>query len=611
MQKRDFLKSVLLAGMGLVTKSAAGTETHPNVILLLSDDQGYGDMGCHGNPFLKTPNIDKLYSESVRLTDFHVDPMSAPTRAALMTGRYAARSGVWSTLKGCYIPNGKEVTLGDMFSNAGYKTAMFGKWHLGENYPHSALHRGFQHVIRHAGGVVGEVPDYWKNDYFDDTYLENGKRTKFNGFCTDIWFDEAMAYIESVKEQPFFCYLATNAPHGPFNVADRYADPYREMGIPEKRARFYGLIANLDENLGRLMRFLEKEELARNTILIFMGDNGTAAGVSRKRDGHCRPVSKRHGFNAGMRGTKTWPYEGGHRNACFIRWPGGGIEGGRDIEGLSAHIDLLPTLARLCNLKLPQDRKLDGISLVPQLLKSEKEIPQRTLVVQNMQLVTPRKYKDFAVMTERWRLVKTQKWSQPEAELFDIHSDPSQTRDLADKYPETVRKLMCEYEKWWKDIAPSYANVSELVVGSRYDNPVLLTCHSWRTESQEKSYNQLHVRQGILVDDAYWPIKVARSGTYRIELRRWPREADKAIRASVPAIRDEPFIEDRPAGKIFAVTKARLKIRDFDKTIPIAKREKGAIFELPLEKGKTRLQAWFKCADGRIINAYYVYLERL
>jgi len=589
--------------------SPAASAAQPNVILIITDDQGYGDMSCHGNPILKTPNLDKLHSQGVRFTDFHVDPMCAPTRAALMTGRYSARTGVWSTLTGCYIPRRREITLGHLFYDGGYATGMFGKWHLGDTYPYGAEHRGFQHVVRHGAGVVGEVPDFWNNDYFDDTYLENGKWKEFEGFCTDVWFDEAMTFMRANKGRPFFCYLATNAPHGPFNVHDRYVKPYLAAGVPKWRARFYGLIANIDENVGRLMDFLDREALARNTILIFMGDNGTAGGVNRTPDGVCRPPSVTNGYNAGMRGTKVWPYEGGHRVACFVRWPGGGIEGGRDVSGLSAHIDLLPTLAQLCGLPKPSV-KLDGISLAPQLRGEATKCPERTLVVHNMQLVEPKKYKDFAVMTDRWRLVKTQLWQQPKAELFDMAGDPGQTTDVSAKHPEEARRLMGVYEKWWDDISPNFSHVSHLVVGSEEENPVLLTCHSWRTASREMSYNQRHVRNGIGIDNAYWPIEVARDGTYRIELRRWPREADAPIAGTVPAV-SEPFCRALPPGRIYGITRARLTVQGFDTTIAVENADKDAVFTVPLEKGKTRLHTLFTCEDGGTIGAYYVYVELL
>jgi len=554
--------------------------------------------------------MDRLYAQSVRLSDFHVDPMCAPTRAALMTGRYSVRTGVWSTLNGCNIPRREEITMAHIFSRSGYRTAMFGKWHLGDEYPYGAEHRGFQHVVRFNGGVIGEVPDAWNNDYFDDRYLKNGKWKRFKGFCTDIWIDECIEYIRSHRDKPFFCYLATNAPHGPFNVHDKYSQPYVAAGVPVRRARFYGLIANLDKNLGRLMDFLEKENLAENTIFIFMGDNGTAAGVSRNGlTGFCRSISIKNGYNAGMRGTKTWPYDGGHRSFCFIRYPAAEIQGGRDIDGLTAHFDLMPTLIELCGLKKP-DVKFDGISLVPQL-SGRKKVSDRTLVVHNMQLLKPQKYKDFTVMTNRWRLVNNSRLNKtPKFELFDMTCDSGQTTDVASQYPEMVERLKCFYENWWREMIPNFQNISYHVVGSEHANNMLLTCHSWRTASREKSYNQRHVREGIAVNDAWWPVEVARDGIYHIELRRWPRDADAPIAGTVPATA-EPFCEKQPAGKVYHITHARLNVQNFDKTVVVKKNDKAAIFTVPLKKGKTRLRSWFTLDDGQAINAYYVYIERI
>jgi arylsulfatase A-like enzyme len=571
----------------------------PNVILILTDDQGYGDMSCHGNPVVKTPGLDKLHEQSVRLTDFHVDPMCAPTRAALMTGRYSARTGVWSTLNGCYIPRREERTLAHMFADGGYSTAMFGKWHLGDAYPYGAEHRGFRHVVRHGAGVVGEIPDAWNNNYFDDTYLKNGVWKKYNGFCTDIWFDECMDYIRAQKDSPFFCYLAVNAPHGPFNSHGKYFKPYLDQGVPEKRARFYGLITNMDENIGRLMDFLEAENLSEDTIVIFMGDNGTAMGAGIRGNGLVKD-----GFNAGMRGRKTMPYEGGHRKACLVRWPAGGVGGGRDVAGLSAHFDLMPTLAELCDIESPQTR-LDGISLASQLQGLEKTCPERTLVVHNMQLVEPKKYKDCAVLTDEWRLV-----SRGVSELFSYTEDPGQLTDVARDHPEVVERLKGTYEAWWNDMLPNFENISHLVIGSEHENPVLLTCHSWRTPSMEKSYNQRHVREGIAINDAWWPVEVARDGLYRIELRRWPRDADAALQAGMPEL-NEPFCDPLPEGRAYPITKARLSVQGFDQTVEVGRSDKAAAFEVVLKKGQTKLQAWFTFDGHQTIGAYYVYVEKL
>lgn len=321
----------------------------PNVILVITDDQGYGDLACHGNPWIKTPYLDTLWKESVRLTDFHVSPTCAPTRAALMTGRYNNRTGVWHTVTGRTLLRENEVTLAQIFSDNGYATGMFGKWHLGDNYPRRPIDLGFQKAIWHGGGAIGNTNDYWDNDYFDDHYYDNGEYRPFEGYCTDVWFREAKKFIGDNRDRPFFCYVATNAPHGPLYVEDKYSDPYtRDTLIPSPA--FYGMITNIDENIGALRAYLKEEGLDRNTIFVFMTDNGTASGV--KLDGDwANSFPTEYGYSAGMRGRKSSPYEGGHRVPCFIHWPAGGVEEGKDFDGLTAHIDLFPSLVEMCNLE--------------------------------------------------------------------------------------------------------------------------------------------------------------------------------------------------------------------------------------------------------------------
>jgi len=268
----------------------------PNVIFILTDDQGYGDLACHGNPWIKTPNLDKLHSESVRFTNFHVGTTCAPSRSGLMTGKYCNKVGVWHTVNGREILREGETTLAEKMKTAGYKTGIFGKWHLGDNYPFRPQDRGFDEVLIHGGGGVGQQPDYWENDYFDDTYFHNGKPQKYKGYCTDVWFSEALKFIKANKNKPFFCYLPTNAPHGPYNIADKYSNPYKNNpNIPNPN--FYGMITNIDENIGRLREELKKMGIDKNTILVFMTDNGTAAGVKFGKNGEV--VS---GYNADMRG---------------------------------------------------------------------------------------------------------------------------------------------------------------------------------------------------------------------------------------------------------------------------------------------------------------------
>ena len=272
----------------------------PNVIIVMTDDQGYGDLGCHGNPILKTPNLDALYRESIRFTDFHVSPFCTPTRAALMTGNNPGFTGAYRTSSGRTMMHRDEKTIANLFGDNGYATGMVGKWHLGDNAPHRPQDRGFQDVVWHRCGGVGQASDYWGNDYFDDTYERNGKFEKFEGYCTDVWFREGIRFVAENKDKPFFLYLPTNAPHGPYLVPDKWAKPY--VGNKDvANANFYGMIANIDHNIGILRRRLHELGLAENTILIFMTDNGTAGG-GKFKGLDSEPLV---GYNAGMRGKKS------------------------------------------------------------------------------------------------------------------------------------------------------------------------------------------------------------------------------------------------------------------------------------------------------------------
>src|SRR5436190_1585804 len=259
------------------TSAFAAEPKHPNVLLIITDDQGYGDIGFNGNTMIQTPNLDALAKQSIRLTDFHVDPTCAETRSALMTGKYSCRVGVWHTIMGRSILRKDEKIMPHYFAEAGYC---------------------------HGGGV-GQSPDHWGNDYFDDTFMRNGVSEKQEGYCTDVWFREATKFIEKHKEKPFFCYVATNAPHGPYNVDEKYAKPYLDKGVPQPVANFYGMIANIDENIGKLLGKLDEWKLTEDTIVIFMTDNGSAMGVlpTKRSQQPLLPGEEEKwiGFNAGMR----------------------------------------------------------------------------------------------------------------------------------------------------------------------------------------------------------------------------------------------------------------------------------------------------------------------
>ena len=561
-----------LLGAMVLAHAADATETQkprgkpPNIVVVLTDDQGYGDLGCHGNPVVKTPNIDRLYKQGVRLTNFHVDPTCSPTRSALMTGRYSSRTGVWHTVMGRSILRRDEVTLANIFAAMGYRTGLFGKWHLGDNFPYRPQDRGFHEVLTFGGGGIGNTPDVWGNNYFNDTLRHNGELKQFKGYCTDVFFDAALRFIERNKDGPFLCYIPTNAPHAPYNVADKYKKPYADKNVPSPRAEFYGMIANIDENVGRLLARLTELGLDENTIVIFMTDNGTALN----------PLIGGT-FAAGMRGFKGSEYDGGHRVPCFIRWSGV-LPADKDVTPITAHIDIVPTLIDLCGLKKPANVAFDGASLRP-LLLGKGDWPARTLLVHSQRIDHPEKWRKSAVMTDRWRLING-------TELYDMTTDPGQKKDVAKAHPQTVLDLRQAYERWWADISKRFDEYCNIVVGSGEENPTLLTCHDWHGERALSL--QDYVKKGE-VANGFWALEVARAGKYAITLRQQPATAQFPIQAET----------------------ARLTIDKLDLKRAVPTGAIGVTFEVRLEKGSIRLQTWLTGKDGVSKGAYFVEVRRL
>jgi arylsulfatase len=572
------LKRVGLGAAGAVLavspwgNSAEARSGRPNVILVLTDDQGYGDFSSHGNPLLRTPNMDRLRAQSLRLTDFHVAPMCTPTRGEIMTGLDALRNKARHVCGGLAMLRTDVPTMADIFRAGGYRTGLFGKWHLGDSYPYLPQNRGFQEVVHHKSWGVSSAADYWGNDYFGDMYSHNGKLQRYEGYCTDVWFREATRWMKAcaAKAEPFFCYLPTNVPHGPAFVAPEYAEPYKKPGVP---ANFFGMIANLDENLGKLLAMLDETGLAENTILIFMTDNGGTAGVKL--------------FNAGMRDGKTSLYDGGHRVPCFLRWPGGKLRRPGDIAELATCQDLLPTLIDLCGLKAPTGTRFDGTSLAGLLRGSQAKLADRMVVVQ-YHIEIPKW--NATVMWNKWRLVKGK-------ELYDIAADPGQKKDVAEKHPDIVQAMRDHYEHWWAEVEPITKEPCCVHIGAPQENPVRLTCADWYLVYAD---NFRHLQQNI---NSYWNLFVERDGQYEFTLTRWPPEAGVAL--------DAPATHPTGEGQALPIAKARLQIGDFDRSIPVAPGAKSAIFTVPLKAGKTRLQTWFYDLSGNdLCGAFYATVRR-
>ena len=567
----------------------------PNIVLVMTDDQGYGDLSCHGNPILKTPNIDKLHSEAVRLTDYHVAPTCSPTRCALLTGHWTNRTGVWHTIMGRSMLRENEVTMGQVFKDSGYATGMFGKWHLGDNYPFRPEDRGYTEVMRHGGGGVGQTPDYWDNAYFDGSYWHNGTPEPVKGFCTDVFFDYAKRFIKKQKsaDKPFLAYIATNAPHGPMHSPEIFSKPYdsvKNVGLQN----FYGMIANIDDNVGKMRKFLQDEGLTDNTIFIFTTDNGSSSGWRT--------------FNAGMRAGKGSEYDGGHRVPFFVHWPAGELTGGRNVTPVTAHVDVLPTLIDLCGIEPPSEVKFDGRSLKPILgMKVSESWPDRILVTDSQRVKDPIKWRKSAVMTSDWRLVNGK-------ELYDIKRDPGQKNDVATGHPAVVDRLTKFYEAWWAELLPTFKNDTAIYLGHPAENPARLTSHDWITTGTTP-WNQGHIRKAMHgpANTGFWNVKVVADGDYEIRLRRWPKEASLPINVALKPGADVPGAKAFRTAKGIPIkaTRATLRVGEVAAETNVEPGAEEATFKLKLKAGKTRMSARFFTGDGTEYGAYYAYVRKL
>lgn len=435
--------------------------TKPNIIFLLTDDQGYGDVSAHGNPVLKTPTLDRLHSESLRFTDFHVSPTCAPTRSALFTGRHEFKNGITHTILERERLTLKAVTLAQALQQAGYTTGIFGKWHLGDEAEYQPDKRGFDEVYIHGGGGIGQVypgscGDAPGNTYFNPTLLHNGKFEKTQGFCTDLFYQQAINWMDDKRKdgKPFFAYIPTNAPHGPYTAKPEDAQLYSDKVDNKSLAHFYGMIHNIDQNIAKLLSKLSEWGIEQNTLVVFMNDNGTAAGQTV--------------FNAGMRGAKGTAWLGGTRSSSFWRWPGK-IKPA-DCTKLAAHIDFFPTIAEIAGIQLSEQMQtqIEGRSLLPLLQDPTSNWSDRTLFTHvgrwpKMEDPNGWKYAMTSVRTSRWSLVSADGSSQPKWQLFDLDADYAQSKNVADKHPEVVAQLSQAMEKWWTDCLPMLVN--ERVVG--------------------------------------------------------------------------------------------------------------------------------------------------
>jgi arylsulfatase A-like enzyme len=465
----------------------------PNVLIIITDDQGYGDLSLHGNPHLRTPHIDSIADAGAQFTQFQVCPVCSPTRSSLMTGRYNYRTGVVDTYLGRSMMYPDEVTMAEYLGQAGYRTGIFGKWHLGDCYPLRAIDQGFQEAVICKGGGVGQPSDPPGNSYFDPILQSNGVAKKYRGYCTDIFFEEAIGFISKNRGRPWFCYVSTNAPHDPLEIAEDEVAPFRGKVLSEETAKTYGMIANLDRNTGKLLAQLRAMNLERDTILIFLTDNGP----------------QRDRFNSGMRGRKGTVYEGGIRVPFFVRYPALVQPGGK-IDRIAAHIDVLPTILDLCGVATGSGKpQMDGRSLAPLLRNPASPWAERTLFTQWHRGDEPQLFRDCAARTQQYKLVNG-------SELYDLPSDPGEQNNIAASRPDIAARLRRETEAWFKDVSATRGYAPpRILIGAPQEQLTVLTRQDWRGPRASWDATGL----------GYWEVEFARAGRYEIRLRMPPLDS--------------------------------------------------------------------------------------
>jgi arylsulfatase A-like enzyme len=512
-QKKYFFLAItaILLFVSCSEKVQQESSPKPNVIIVMTDDQGIGDFGFTGNPYIKTPVIDKLADQSLNLTNFYVAPVCAPTRASLMTGRYSERTGVYDTYKGGAIMSDSEITIAEILQENGYETGIFGKWHLGDNYPYRPFDQGFEtSVVFRAGGVgqPGDIFNFFARDssYFNPVLFKNGEPVKTIGYCSDVYTDETIEFInknQEKSEKPFFAYLSFNAPHTPLQLPQEYYNMYKDIEFDaskfevydeivekmtakdiEAAKKVYGMVSNIDDNIGKLIQSLKEQGIYDNTIIVFLTDNG--------------PQQNR--YKMGLRERKSSVFGGGVRVPCLIHYPEKFKEK-QELDATIAHIDLLPSILDLCGLE-KVNHKIDGMSFFSSDNDDYSAFENRTLFFEwGRGFLT--KYRNFSALKNNFKLVgnTSAESSIENFELYDIESDPQEKNNILAENTEIANALKAEIDDWYNEIISEENNnkIYPAFVGTSYENPVLL--------------NRNDAKGG----QKYWDVKVVEDGIFDIQ----------------------------------------------------------------------------------------------
>ena len=568
----------------LMAITSAALAQQPNVIMIMTDDTG-NNIGYQGNPYVTTPHIDSLATEGVSLSNFHQMPMCTASRAGLMSGQYAEHTGAWRTSLGRTMMRGDVYTIAEAFRDNGYATGHYGKWHLGDNWPMAPQDQGFNDVVGLRCGGIGQIADYWGNDYFDDTYYRNGKPEKFEGYCTDVFFNETMRFIREKKDEPFFIYLAPNITHLPLKVAEKYSKKHVDNGIDEKLAILYGMIDNLDENMGRLLACLKETGVDEKTIILMTTDDGVqGASISRTPNY----------WNMGMRGKKGSQEEGGHRVFSYLRWIGGNIgTPGVKNNTLISIQDVYPTMLDLCNLPMPRNVKFSGRSFKPYLtspLNPEDDDRLIFFYYYNPKKIDQRE-NQTCVIWKNWRLIAN-------TQLYDISKDKMQENDVAADYPEVVKKLQAEFDAYHASGKPLIQEPVRFIIGDPRALVQELTSQDvyWTQDiSGGQAFGQGDCEK---LEQAHGPYKVtiARDGKYTFTLSRYPLYTGMT------------FGEGHRSAGSFHIEKVRMSIAGQTVEKAVAPEDTHARFTLDLKAGDTDLDTAL-VGDGYDGVAYFVTIE--
>lgn len=531
--------------------------SRPNVIIAICDDLAFGDLAVHGNPFVRTPHLDILHSQSARFERYYSGPLCTPARVSLMTGRYPYRTRAIDTYLGRSMMDPGETTLAELFRAAGYRTGIFGKWHLGDNYPMRPQDKGFEETLVHRGGGLRQPGNTGDDGYFNPELLLGGKLERVSGYCTDIFTDAASNFIEHHRADPFFVYLAFNAPHSPFEIGDEWVAPHRAQQLPETFARVYGMVDNIDANIGKLTATLERLGLAQNTILIFTSDHGPCPSAN---------VNGKIRFNAGLRGQKSEGYDGGLRVPHFWRLPER-IPAGKKIAVPANPIDILPTLCALTGIPKPEAPKIDGLDLSSYLIGDEIPAPDRFLFFQWHRGDTPVRFRNFAVVGSRYKLLRSRE--DADDELYDLVGDPGESNNLATEHREITKEMLDAYAHWFDDVSstrPDNYAPPHIKIGTEFEPETILTRQDWRMGGAPDGWQDTNA--------GFWEIEICRAGTYELRL-------------------DLPNFDHRGV--------SHLRISGCVAQRPVSPGETSVILEpLDLPAGPARLEAWFE--SGREIR---------